>query len=254
MFQDINPEIKSLMQLGMSRNLRFALVKFGGGIIEMRGSLAGNVFSRNKGGNYARAKTTPINPNTANQVAVRAALAQLTDLWSNTVTPAQRAAWNLYAANVQVVNKLGESVNISGFNHYIRSNVEFLRNLAATTAPGPVVFEIPEQDPTFAITASEATQQISVTFNNALDWANETGAVMFVYQGQPQNAQRNFFGGPWRYMDRILGDGAVPPVSPDVMDVPIVIAEGQRQWVYARIRRVDGRLSEPFRSDVLVGA
>jgi len=231
-----------------------ALVKFGGGIIEMRGSIAGTVFSRNKGGNYARAKTTPINPNTGLQVAVRAALAELTVIWSSTLTTAQRTAWNLYAASVQVINKIGESVNISGFNHFIRSNVEFLNRLSASTAPGPVVFEIPEQDPTLAITASEATQQISVTFNNALDWANETGAVMFVYQGQPQNGQRNFFGGPWQYMDHILGDAGTPPVSPDVMDVPIAIAEGQRQWIYARIRRVDGRLSEPFRADIAVGA
>lgn len=231
-----------------------ALVKFGGGIIEMRGKIAGNVFSRNKGGNYVRGLTVPINPNTALQVAVRAALAQLTDLWSNTLTGAQRTAWNLYAASVQVVNKLGESVNISGFNHYIRSNVEFLNRLAATTANGPVVFEIPEQDPSLAITVTEAGQTISVTFNNALDWANESGGVMFLYQGTPQNGQRNFFDGPWNYIGRILGDDAVPPVSPDVHPVSFAVAEGQRQWIYARIRRLDGRLSEPFRADIAVGA
>jgi len=230
------------------------LVKFGGGIIQISGKLGGNIFSRNKGGNYVRGFTNPINPNTGLQVAVRASLAQLTDRWSNTLTAANRTAWNLYAASVTVTNRLGESVNISGFNHYIRSGVEFLNRLGGYTDAGPVVFEIPEQDPTLAITATEAGQTISVTFDNALDWANETGATMFIYQGTPQNGQRNFFAGPWRFIGNVLGDDAVPPVSPVVIPVDFAIAEGQRQWIFARIRRVDGRLSEPFRADIEVGA
>ncbi len=231
-----------------------AVVKFGGGIIEMRGALGGNVFSRNSTGNYVRSKTTPINPNTANQVAVRASLAQLTVRWSETLSAANRTAWNLYAASVQVTNKIGESINISGFNHYLRSGIEFLNRLGGFTDAGPVVFEIPEADPTLAITATEAGQTLSVTFDNTLPWANETGATMLLYQGTPQNAQRNFFDGPWRFIGNVLGDDAVPPVSPVVVPVDFAIAEGQRQWIYARIRRVDGRLSEPFRADIPVGA
>lgn len=231
-----------------------ALIKFGGGITEMRGSIAGNVYSRNRYGAYARARTVPINPNTALQQAVRATLAVLTVRWSQTLTAVQRTAWNLYAANVTMTNKLGEAINLSGFNHYIRSNLEFRNRLAGNTDAGPTVFEIPDADPTFAVTASEATQQLTFTFDNTLNWANETGAAMFLYQGSPQNAQRNFFGGPWQYVDRILGDVAVPPVSPLPFAVSFPIAEGQHQWVYARIRRVDGRLSQPFRADVLTGA
>lgn len=231
-----------------------ALAKYGDGIIQMSGSIAGNTHARNRYGNYIRARTKPINPNTDNQVAVRSALTLLVERWSETLTTAQRTAWNLYGASVSMKNKLGEAVFLTGFNHYIRSN-SWLARLALTIVDaGPTVFTLPDKDPTFAITASEATQKISVTFDNTMDWASETGAWMELYQGQPQNAQRNYFGGPWRRVLAITGVDTAPPPSPHDAPVDYAIAEGQHQWMYGRIRRLDGRLSGRFFADVIVGA
>lgn len=230
-----------------------ALVKFGGGIIQMSGSIAGNTFARNKGGNYVRARTTPVNPNTDRQVAVRSALTDLTVLWSNTLTAAQRTAWNLYGSSVAMTNKLGEVIYLSGFNHFIRSNTIIRQVGGAAILPGPTTFELPTADPAFAITASEATQQISVAFDNTLAWASEIGAHLWTFQGSPQNAQRNFFAGPWRQMGQIDGAG-VPPASPDAQAVQFAITEGQHLWVYARIIRADGRLSERFYADAFCAA
>lgn len=231
-----------------------ALVKYGGGIVQMSGSIAGNTFARNHYGNYARARTKPVNPNTGRQQVIRAALAELTVRWSSTLTAPQRTAWNLYGSNVAMTNKLGETVYLTGFNHYIRSNIMLTRNGLTNVDDGPVVFEIPTQDPAYSITASEATQQITHAFDNTLDWAKETGAKMYLFQGHPQNAQRNFFGGPWGYIGLIDGIDPGGAVTPWVGGVLFPIAEGQRQWTYARIIRADGRLSEPFRDDVFVGA
>ncbi len=231
-----------------------ALIKFGGGIVQMSGSIAGNTFARNRYGNYVRARTKPTNPNTAAQVAVRASLAQLTVRWSQTLTAGQRTAWNLYAANVVMTNKLGESMNLSGFNHYIRSNSFRSRSAAPIIDDGPVIFEIPEADPAFAITASEATQIVTVAYDDGLAWADEDDAWLSIYQGSPQNAQRNFFGGPWRLMSLVQGVNAAPPASPLAATAVFAIAENQRDWVYARIGRADGRLSAPFRADVFVAA
>jgi len=231
-----------------------ALIKFGGGITEMRGSMAGNVYSRNKSGAYIRARTKPTNPNTALQQTVRSSLAQLTTRWAQTLTAGQRTAWNLYGANVVMTNKLGESINLSGFNHYIRSNTWFKMVGAPSVDDGPVIFELPEADVAFAITASEATQEITYTYNDALDWANETGGYLQLFQGAPQNAQRNFFNGPWRSNSMVSGVTGSPPAGPKVQAVEFAIAEGQHIWCYSRIIRADGRLSQPFRDDVLVGA
>lgn len=231
-----------------------ALVKYGGGIVQMSGSIAGQTFARNASANYVRARTKPVNPNTQRQQAVRSALTLLSDRWAQTLTAAQRAAWDLYGANVNMLNALGESINLSGYNHYLRSN-SWLARLGGTIVDnGPVIFELPATDPGFNITASEATQQITWGYNAALDWADETDAWLLVYQGQPQNAQRNFFAGPWRLCSQLQGVTGAPPASPLITGVVFAIAELQHLWGYARILRADGRLSSPFQDDTFCAA
>lgn len=231
-----------------------ALVKYGGGIVQMSGSIAGDTHARNRSGNYIRARTKPVNPKTAAQVIVRAALAYLTDRWAQTLTANQRTAWNLYAANVAMTNKLGESINLSGFNHYIRSNSNMVRIAQPAIDDGPVIFELPDQDPTFAITISEATQNITATFDNAAAWAIEDNAFMFMFQGTPQNAQRDFFAGPWRFQTAVEGIDPGGAASPKIAPAVFAVSEGQRVWCYARIMRADGRLSQLFRADTFCAA
>jgi len=231
-----------------------ALVAYGGGIIAMSGSIAGNTFARNRSGSYVRARTKPVNPNTARQTEVRAAIAFLTERWSNGITAANRAAWNLYASNVLLKNRLGVDVHLSGFNHFIRSNTNLWIQNGTLQAAGPVIFELPEADGTFSITASELTQQITITANAAMAWANEDNAFMYCFQGQPQNAQRNFFAGPWRRSGFFAGSSAAPPGFPLPIGVAYAISEGQHLWVKARIIRADSRLSEVFRADCFCAA
>lgn len=231
-----------------------ALIKFGGGVVQMSGSIAGNTFARNRYGNYARARTKPINPNTATQQTVRSILTSLTQRWSQILTAAQRTAWNLYGSNVVMNNKLGESVNLTGFNHFIRSNSVRQRVGAPLVDDGPVIFELPAADPTFTITATEAAQTMSFAYDSTMDWADEDDAYILFEQGQPQNAQRNFFAGPWRHCAQVEGVNGAPPASPKVAAVVFAVAEGQHLWSYARISRADGRLSEPFRDDAFCAA
>ncbi len=231
-----------------------ALLKFGGGITEMRGSAGGNTYSRNRFGAYMRNRTKPVNPNTDRQGVVKAAMAFLTDRWSQTLTANQRTAWNLYGSSVAMLNRLGETIYLTGFNHYIRSNLSRKQAQRPVIDAGPVVFEIPAGDPTFSITASEGTQDVSFNYDITMDWALEDGAFIFLFEGKPQNAQRNFFDGPWRNVGNKGGADPGPIVSPYDRPSAYGIAEGQHLWGYARISRVDGRLSQPFRDDVFCAA
>ncbi len=226
-----------------------ALIRFGAGIVAMSGSIGGDTFARNRSGPYSRARIKPVNPRTARQTVVRDAVTLLSERWAATLTAVQRTSWNLYADSVAMKNKLGETIFLSGYNHFQRSNLIIVQTGGTIIDDGPTIFELPEKDPTLAIAASEATQLISVTFDPLLPWANEDGAFLWTFQGSPQNAQRNFFNGPWRQMGQIDGDLALPPTSPDDQAVVFAIAEGQHQWIYARISRADGRLSERFRAD-----
>jgi len=231
-----------------------ALVKYGAGVIQMSGSIAGNTYARNRYGNYVRAKTKPINPNSVLQIAARAAVSFLTTYWAQTLTPVQRTAWNLYASSVAMKNKLGETVYLTGANHFVRSNAILQANGLSIVADAPTVFELPEHDSLFAITVSEATQKIAVVFDDGADWDNETGGFLHLYQGQPQNAQRNFFAGPWKYCDSIVGVTGTPEASPYEATCVMACTEGQKLFFYGRIQRADGRLSEAFTASCFCAA
>lgn len=231
-----------------------ALIKFGGGIIEMRGAIAGNVYSRNRGGNYARAKTTPVNPNTSRQQTARNALNALVARWNNVLTAAQRTAWNLYASSVAMLNRIGETTYLTGFNHYIRSNHWLMTQALTIVDAAPTTFTLGSADGLFAITVSAGTQLASVVFDETLDWVDQTTGYEFVHAGIPKNAGVNFFDGPWRYGGMEQGDDTTPPTSPYTFTWPYVVVAGQNVWAYARILEGDGRLSERFRAQAIVGA
>jgi len=233
---------------------KMALVKFGGGIVQMSGSIAGNTFARNRFGNYARSRTKPVNPKSTNQVLVRGVLANLSARWSQTLSAAQRAAWNLYGSSVAMKNRLGETVYMTGYNHYIRSNHWFARMNRTLVDDGPTTFELPEQDPTMSCAGSEATQLVTMTFDDTLDWCSEDDSMLVILQGDPQNPQRNFFDGPWRGRSAKVGASGVPVTSPLDYTSITVMTELQRVWVKFRILRADGRLSEPFTANFFCGA
>ena len=227
-----------------------ALIKFGGGVTQASGSIGGNTFARNRFGNYFRNRTKPVNPQSTAQGLIRSSLAYLSQYWNATLTPAERGSWETYAGSVPSLNRLGESVYLTGFNEFLRSNIIRLQNELAVIEAGPTILTLPETDPTFAIVATTTDQKIAVTFDETLPWASESGAKMYIYAGEPQNPTRNFFKGPWK----LAGSLANGAETGDPVNSPFTLVTGQKIWCYARIQRADGRLSSPFRSDVLVTA
>ncbi|MBA7656193.1 hypothetical protein ES703_64108 [subsurface metagenome] len=106
------------------------------------GSIGGTVWSRNSAGAYIRNRSVPVNPNTDRQVAVRNYVKNLTIRWANTLTQPQRDAWDVYAANVDWLNKLGDSVNLTGMPHYVRCNTLRLVLLQTRIDDAPIIFNL----------------------------------------------------------------------------------------------------------------
>ena len=214
------------------------------------GSLAGIVGSHNKGGMYLRQRSTPINPNTSFQQAIRNAVKLFTADWTDVLTSVQRDAWEVYAQNQPLTNTLGESRQIPPLAHYVRSNVS--RDQAGLTRvdDAPVLFTLPTfTDPSFAVTGS--TGAVSVTFDDADDWANEDGGALLLYGSRPQSAGINFFNGPYRFLDVIEGDAITPPTSPFAATSPFLGTTGSKYFFFVRVSRADGRLSsERFYFDI----
>ncbi|MCK5565505.1 MAG: hypothetical protein KAJ07_09690 [Planctomycetes bacterium] len=230
------------------------LVKFGGGVLAASGSIGGQTFARNRSGNYVRSRTKPVNPNTARQQAVRSNMTGSTGRWSSTLTALQRAEWATYAAAIAWQNKLGETIKLTGFNHYVRSATSLLAAGGVVVDDGPAILSLPDGDPLVAVTALATGQALSVSFDDSLPWLDEDGAHMVVQMGTPQNITRNFFNGPWRQAGVIDGDGTTAPTTPQAMTAPFAIQEGQLVYFQFRIIRADGRVSQTFRTSATVGA
>lgn len=225
------------------------LVLYGGGIAQISGSVGGDVHFRNRYGNCIRPRTHPVNPNSARQVDVRAKMAMLAEYWSDTLTIAQRAQWEVYAAAVAMTNRIGQTIHLTGFNHFIRSNAAQQNWFAGVTAAGPTILELPAQDPTLTCSEEDiAGQTFTFTFDNAGWAANGDSKVrMLLYQGLPQVAGRMFFGGPFRYMydvdtvEGAAGTATCAAVFPFALD--------QKVWFQARLQTDSRRVTELWRPD-----
>lgn len=224
-----------------------ALVKFGGGVVQVSGSIGGTTFARNRSGNYMRSRTKPVNPNSPRQQAARTIMQFLTEEWGDHLTPAQRAAWENYAAAVSWLNALGETIKLTGFNHYIRSNFARLQVGEAQIEDGPVVLTLPHGDPLMVVTMSAASG-VTVAFDDTLDWVDEDDGFLMIDLGRPQNATRNFFDGPYRFDSFVQGDSTTPPTTPagPTATTTWSFLEGQIIWARAKILREDGRVSNHF--------
>jgi hypothetical protein len=94
-----------------------ASIKFGNMIVDARGKINGNVYSKNKGGAYARVRVKPSNP--------RARLTSLSQAWK-ALTATQIAGWNQGAINFPKSNRVGDRHIINGNSLYVALN----KNLA----------------------------------------------------------------------------------------------------------------------------
>ena len=207
------------------------------------GSLDGTVFSHNQFGRYTRNRTIPTNPNTARQQGVRANFGVASSVWSSVASQAQRDAWDVFAANIPTQNRVGETIFLTGFHHFVGSNTARLVAGLGAVLAAPVILSLPPRDATFSILATTVAQLLVVNFDTTEPWVEEDGAGLLVSMGLPQPPSRTFFATPYRFAGTILGDSISPQTSPQVFAAPFVLGANQRVWARARIATADARIS-----------
>lgn len=109
-----------------------ASVKLGAMVQDVRGSLNGMTFSRNRGGAYVRSKVSPVQPVSDYSACTRAAFTAASERWAATLTQTQRNDWTAFAALHPVINVFGDSVFLSGHAMYVQINA---RNIALGKTP-----------------------------------------------------------------------------------------------------------------------
>jgi hypothetical protein len=221
---------------------------------EMSGSLAGITASHNAGGQYFRARAIPVNPGSIYQTAVRAALAGIVGRWVNTLTQLQRDAWEVYAQNVPVTDRLGATRQRTGLNWYIACNVPRVQSGVILPTPyidtAPIIFSQAALTPPAIVSATAATEVLSMSFTNTDGWAIAVGGALLVYTGLPQNASVVSYKGPYRYAGKIAG-AVVPPTSPLPITAAYPFGVGNRVHILCKAIQTDGRTSPSFRTSAL---
>lgn len=98
-----------------------ATIRYGGGIVDARGSAGGTTFSRNASGGYSRARVAGTNPATNPQGLIRSLFGAAAAAWRS-LTEAQRMAWIAAATTGQglYIDRLGNAAHYSGQQLYMK--------------------------------------------------------------------------------------------------------------------------------------
>ena len=89
---------------------------------EIRGSVNGVTYARNRFGQYARAKASPVQPRTPAQTERRAQLTVLSQRWRG-LPEGNRAEWRAFADELVRSDTLGQTYRLTGLQAYLQINL-----------------------------------------------------------------------------------------------------------------------------------
>jgi len=220
------------------------------------GSVGGCTYSRNRSGQYIRRRAMPINPGSAFAQILTTAMATLVSRWTSTLTQPQRDLWDTWAFNTQQ-SKFGQTYYMTGQNAYVAMNSPRIQAGLALLDAAPTSYSGASLSPVVVTVADTSAQDFTLTFDPLDAWSITTGGALLVYASRPQNPSRQFFKGPYRFVESIEGDTAVPPTSPWVtnpVNTPFPFALGQKMFFQFRAVQSDGRISSLQRSSIIAVA
>jgi len=176
------------------------VIQTGSIVSDIRGSVGNETFARNQGGLYVRARAGPAGEPSANQIAIHESVTALSQVWSGTLTEAQRETWRTYAAQFPRRNQWGETSLKNGYTRFIAVNfphhvaADGIGFASAPTAPplGPTNFS-------FTATTTPDTFTIPIPLLPAANPDNDLW--IFTYVGAEQNQGVSFYRHPFQLLD-----------------------------------------------------
>ena len=165
-----------------------ATIKFGGGVTDARGSLAGNTFTRSRAGAVMRQRVAPIQPNSVAQSNQRAVLASAVAAYTS-FTSAQVAAWQAFAEQITKTNKLGDTYTPSAIQIYVGYFIDQLAigtDMQSFKAQVPNSVYQPELLKVEAAIAEETADTLTNLDLTVLEATSQSGRVLI--KGTPPHA------------------------------------------------------------------
>lgn len=160
---------------------------------QLSGSVGGVTAARNRYGQYLRNRTVPVNPNSDRQQLVRACMSECAIAWRSLTTP-QRNAWNAYADQTPVLNRLGESITLTGQAMFNKTNVWL------QAAGEAALLDAPNEPGLASLNIQKSDVSIEAV-GPAVDIATAGSATRAVLQiGPPVSDGITFFKGPYCFV------------------------------------------------------
>lgn len=142
-----------------------ALIKLGALTQDVRGSLNGSTFSRNKGGAYVRSKVSPVQPVSTASAASRQAFKIVSQIWSQQLTDIERAGWIAFASTHPYTNIFGDAITLSGIA-FFQAASKTLQNLGFDViADAPPTWDIDPPGDIAPMVSVDGAGNISVLVN-----------------------------------------------------------------------------------------
>lgn len=201
-------------------------------ISDARGSFGGVTGSRNRSGLYFRARVKPTQVPSSPRSRARAILGGQPATWY-ALTDLQRAAWNGVADSWTAVNKLGETIKLSGFAWFCRSNA-----VASTLGLGTAPIVVPPPDipsttlhPPTALVLDVSAGTLVGTLDDTDPWAGNDDARLGVFITQGQNPGRFSPTGGYTLWSSVAGNTATPVNALSINVPPVGLVAGRQYFV-----------------------
>jgi len=209
------------------------------------GKAGGLVAAHNAGGQYLRQFAVPTNPNSTLQQQRRTNFGNLSTRWSNTLTQAQRDAWNAIASTITAVNALGDPILLSGQQAYMRAST--IAMLAAMAPPddAPSLSGQTDLGTLSSVVISSPTQVVGASIDGDPAWAADDDGALLVFVGDGMSPARTFYRSPFQFADIEAGNTSTPVTTLSVT-VPSgnkQIVSGLRYWIRV-LAYLNGQVSQ----------
>jgi hypothetical protein len=180
-------------------------------------------------------------------MAARAATSNASTQWS-ALTAGQREAWNLYAASVPLIDRLGAQIQVSGINMFVRSGVPRIMAGLDMVLDGPTELSL-------GTTPSLVNGVVDVSLGQVIVDGHQAEAIagdyLLVSVTRPVGGSRT----PAHEPTHFLGaEEFVAGIATSTLPAFFPYSLGQAARIWGRITFADGRLSPWAYADVLATA
>lgn len=221
-----------------------ANIRTGPIVTDIRGKVGDVIFSRNRGGSYAKGVSTKDWTPSTDRGEAQDTLELVATAWRDTLTAAQRQAWRDFGGRHPMPDAWGTSRLTDGYYWYTRINFPWAREYTALhyTSPPP---SGPLPAPIYTGRASSDNIAIALTWSlpNYNPWPGPVN--LWVYAGKCVPTSVNYYAAPWRYAKR-LWCNSLPGPEQWVDPWPFPITDGYNTMVKVVAQvTATGEISKP---------